>query len=161
MTHYSGASTSKKEQPMRKSLLIFSLALLCLASVAAQKPQTSEEHAAVTAVAQSYMDAYYTADVSRMERALHPDFHKRTLKMERGEVRIVEDSTSTMLEGVRSGSGKLIPASERVQKIEVLDIYKNAANVKVVTGRWTDYMLLSKQNGEWRVLDVVLQYGKK
>ncbi len=107
------------------------------------------------------MDAYYTADASRMEQALHPDFHKRTLKLENGEVRIVEDSASSLLEGVRSGSGKLVPAGERVQKIEVLDLYKNAANVKVVTGRWTDYMLLSKQNGEWRVLDVVLQYTKK
>jgi hypothetical protein len=43
----------------------------------------------------------------------------------------------------------------------VLDVYRDAASVKVVTGRWIDYMHLSKLNGEWRVLDVVLQYTRK
>jgi hypothetical protein len=66
-----------------------------------------------------------------------------------------------MIEGARSGEGKKFPINERVQKIEVLDVDQNAASVKVVTGRWTDYMLLSRYNGEWRVLDVVLQYTKQ
>jgi hypothetical protein len=65
------------------------------------------------------------------------------------------------VEGVRLGSGKEIPAAERVQKIEVLDVYRDVASVKVITGRWIDYMHLSKLNGEWRVLDVVLQYTRK
>jgi hypothetical protein len=66
----------------------------------------------------------------------------------------------SLLEGVRSGTGKNVPPAERIQQIEVLDVYKNAASVKVVTGRWIDYMHLSKLNGDWRVLDVVLQYTK-
>lgn len=72
----------------------------------------------------------------------------------------------SMIEGVRLGTGKAIPAAERVQKVEVLDVYKDdvykdAASVKVITGRWIDYMHLSRFNGEWRVLDVVLQYTSK
>jgi hypothetical protein len=124
------------------------------------KVQASNEQAAITAVARNYMDAYYTADVGRMQRALHPDFHKRTLRTVNGQVQVTETSVQGMLDGVRDGTGPEIPVSERVQKIEVLDVYKNAANVKIVTGRWIDYMLLSKANGEWRVLDVVLQYTK-
>jgi hypothetical protein len=65
------------------------------------------------------------------------------------------------VEGVRLGSGKNIPTSEKVQKIEVLDVYRDAASVKVVTGRWIDHMHLTKLNGEWRVLDVVLQYTRR
>jgi hypothetical protein len=93
-----------------------------------------------------------------MQRTLHPEFHKRSLRTVNGQFEIKEDSLQSMLEGVRSGTGKAVPQSERVQKIEVLDVYKNAASVKVVTGRWIDYMHLSKLNGDWRVLDVVLQY---
>jgi len=155
---------------MRKLILMFTLVLLAFASVAFTNTpvnthptsQAADERIAVTAVAQSYMDAYYTADVRRMKQVLHPDFRKRTLQStENGRVEVTQDTTRSVLEGVRSGSGKTIPATQRVQKIEVLDIYKNAASLKVVTGRWTDYMLLSKLNGEWRVLDVVLQYTQR
>ena len=96
-----------------------------------------------------------------MQKAVHPDFHKRTLQTVNGHTEISEDSVQSMVEGVRLGSGKEIPAAERVQKIEVLDVYRDVASVKVVTGRWIDYMHLSKLNGEWRVLDVVLQYTRK
>ena len=107
------------------------------------------------------MDAYYTADSARMQKTLHADFHKRTLKTVNGHTEISEDNVQSMVEGVRLGSGKEIPPAERVQKIEVLDVYRDAASVKVVTGRWIDYMHLTKLNGEWRVLDVVLQYTRK
>jgi hypothetical protein len=152
---------------MRRFTVVFASLLLCLATLAAARtnPAVPEkavnETSAVAAVAQSYMDAYYTADPALMAHAVHPDFHKRTLHTVNGRLEIREDTAQSMIEGVRSGTGKNVPANERVQKIEVLDVYKNAASVKVVTGRWTDYMLLSRYNGEWRVLDVVLQYTRQ
>jgi putative lumazine-binding protein len=115
---------------------------------------------AITAVAQNYMDAYYTADPALMQRSLHPDFHKRTLRTVSGQTQITEDTVQSMVEGVALGTGKDIPPKERVKSIQVLDVYRDAASVKVVTGRWIDYMHLSKLNGEWRVLDVVLQYTR-
>lgn len=146
---------------MRKTLALLILLVLSVAALAWGSNTTSNENAAITAVAQNYMDAYYTADSVRMQKALHPDFHKWTLQTVNGHTEISEDSVQSMVEEVRSGSGKEIPAAERVKKIEVLDVYGDAASVKVVTGRWIDYMHLSKLNGEWRVLDVVLQYTRK
>lgn len=143
---------------MRNILALFILLALSVAALAWDGNTTSNENAAITAVAQNYMDAYYTADPARMQKALHPDFHKRTLHAVNGHTEISEDTAQSMVEGVRLGSGKEIPAGERVKKIEVLDVYRDAASVKVITGRWIDYMHLSKLNGEWRVLDVVLQY---
>ncbi|HSK42929.1 MAG TPA: nuclear transport factor 2 family protein, partial [Candidatus Binatia bacterium] len=143
------------------TLALFIVLALSLAALAWGGAGTSNEKAAVAAVAQNYMDAYYTADAARMQKALHPDFHKRTLQTVNGHTEISQDTVQSMVEGVRLGSGKDVPAAERVQKIEVLDIYRDAASVKVVTGRWIDYMHLSKLNGEWRVLDVVLQYTRK
>jgi hypothetical protein len=71
------------------------------------------------------MDAYYTADAARMQKALHPDFHKRTLQTINGRTEVSEDTAPVNDRSVRLGSGKDIPASERVQKIEVLDVYRD------------------------------------
>ena len=144
---------------MRKATFFFTVIVLSLATLAWSR--ATDENRAITAVAQSYMDAYYTADPALMQRSLHPDFHKRTLRTINGHAQISEDTVQSMMEGVALGSGKDIPRSERVRSIQVLDVYRDAASVKVVTGRWIDYMHLSKLNGQWRVLDVVLQYTRK
>jgi len=145
---------------MRKAIFFFTVIVLSLATLAWSRSAT-DENRTITAVAKNYMDAYYTADPALMQRSLHPDFHKRTLRTINGQAQISEDNFQSMVKGVALGSGKDIPRNERVQSIEVLDVYRDAASVKVVTGRWIDYMYLSKLNGEWRVLDVVLQYTRK
>jgi len=146
---------------MRKTIAFFIVLVLSVAALTWGSATTSNEKTAVAAVAQNYMDAYYTADSARMQKTLHPDFHKHTLRTVNGRTEISEDTVQSMVEGVRLGSGQEIPPAERVQKIEVLDVYRDAASVKVVTGRWIDYMHLTKLNDEWRVLDVVLQYTRK
>ena len=146
---------------MRKTIAFFILLVLSVTALSWGSTNSANQKTAIAAVAQNYMDAYYTADSARMQKTLHPDFHKRTLRTVNGRTEISEDTVQSMVEGVRLGSGKEIPPAERVQKIEVLDVYRDAASVKVVTGRWIDYMHLSKLNGEWRVLDVVLQYTRR
>jgi Putative lumazine-binding len=144
---------------MRNRIIVLVLAALTLATLAgARRNISTDQTAAIKTVAQNYMNSYYTADVAGMQQTLHPEFHKRSLRTVNGHLEITEDSVQSMLEGVRAGTGKNVPQSDRIQKIEVLDVYKNVASVKVVTGRWIDYMHLSELNGEWRVLDVVLQY---
>ena len=145
---------------MRKASLFFTLIVLGLATLAWSNSAGTDENRAITAVAQNYMNAYYNADPALMQRSLHPDFHKRTLHTVNGQTQITEDTVQSMVEGVGLGSGKDMPPNERVRSIQVLDVYRDAASVKVVTGRWIDYMHLSKLNGEWRVLDVVLQYTR-
>src|SRR5471030_1152544 len=154
------AAFASRKGSMRKFTAVFTFIVLSVATLAWAARSLADEKIAITAVAQNYMDAYYTADVARMQQTLHPEFHKRTLRTVNGQLEVTEDSVQSMLEGVRSGTGKDVPPAERVQKIDILDVYRNAASVKVATGRWIDYMHLSKMNGEWRVLDVVLQYTR-
>jgi hypothetical protein len=152
------AMAQRKETSMRNSVAAVVLVALTLATLAGARNTSNDQKTAIVTVARNYMDAYYAADVAGMEKTLHPDFHKRSLQTVDGQLEVKEDSVQSLLEGVRSGTGKNVPPGERIQQIEVLDVYKNAASVKVVTGRWIDYMHLSKLNGDWRVLDVVLQY---
>jgi|ERR1700749_637973 hypothetical protein len=144
---------------MRKSGALLAIVILSFTSSWAVDVSHQEKDA-VSAVARNYIEAYYTGDAHLMQQSLHPDFHKRTLHNVNGQLEITEDSVQSMVQGVSSGSGRMIPVDDRVKSIEVLDVYKDAASVKVTTGRWIDYMHLSKLNGQWRVLDVVLQYTK-
>jgi hypothetical protein len=89
------------------------------------------------------------------------DFAQSTAKRNTVEILAGDCNVLSMVEGGRLGRGRDIPAAERVQRIEVLDVYRDAASVKVATGRWIDYMHFTKLNGQWRVLDVVLQYTHK
>jgi hypothetical protein len=143
---------------LRFASILLPFATLALATLAWTRSSTSAESAAITAAAHNYMDAYYTANPALMQRVVHPDFHKRTLRTVNGHTEITEDTAISMIQGVRDGSGLTFAPDKRVQRIQVLDIYKDAASVKVVNSRWIDYMHLTRVNGEWRVLDVVLQY---
>lgn len=77
---------------MRKTLVLLILLVLSVAVLAWGSTSASSEKTAITAVAQNYMDAYYTADAARMQKALHPDFHKRTLQTVNGHTQISEDT---------------------------------------------------------------------
>jgi Putative lumazine-binding len=110
------AAFASRKGPMRKSTAVFTFIILSVATLAWAARSLADEKIAITAVAQNYMDAYYTADVARMQQTLHPEFHKRTLRTVNGQLEVREDSVQSMLEGVRSGTGKDVPPAERVQK---------------------------------------------
>jgi hypothetical protein len=84
---------------MRKTFALFILLVLSLAALAWGSASNSNEKSAVTAVAQNYMDAYYTAASARMQKTLHPDFHKRTLKTVNGHTEIGEDTVNRWWKG--------------------------------------------------------------
>ena len=99
---------------MRKTIAFFIVLVLSVAALTWGSATTSNEKTAVAAVAQNYLDAYYTADSARMQKTLHPDFHKRTLRTVNGRTEISEDTVQSMVEGVRLGSGQEIPPAERL-----------------------------------------------
>jgi hypothetical protein len=60
-----------------------------------------------------------------------------------------------LLQAARSGEGAHLTKAERTEQVTVLDVAGNIASAKLVTPGWTDYMTLTKMNGEWRILSVV------
>jgi len=58
----------------------------------------------------------------------------------------------------RSGEGTHLTQAERREQITVLDIAGNIASAKLVTPGWTDYMTLTKLDGEWKILSVVQRF---
>jgi hypothetical protein len=137
-------------RPMPRPLLI----LLVFVAAAAQPARAADDKAAIRATVLDYIKGYYLSDVARMERSLQPHFLKHTISGSNGGLKIIDKTGMEMVQEVRNKE-KVTPASERKEEITIFDIDGDVASVKLVATHWTNYMTLSKQNGEWKILSVV------
>ena len=56
-----------------------------------------------------------------------------------------------------SGRWPSDPAVSRKTDVTILDVYENAASVKIVTGDFVDDLHLTRWNGEWKILHVLTE----
>src|SRR5262249_3215265 len=141
--------TSRTNTIIATAFIGGALVLSCFAAA-----PTDEQ--AVRATVTNYIEAYYAGDAGRMEKSLHPHYLKHTISGSEGKLRMTEWTGLQMVEDVRSHEPH-IPASERKEQVTVLDIAGDIASAKLVTAHWVDYLTLTKWNGEWKIVSVVLR----
>jgi len=61
----------------------------------------------------------------------------------------------TLVRGTRSGGGKNTPKERQQKDVTILDVYENAASVKIVASDWVDYLHVAKANGRWVIVNVL------
>lgn len=139
------------------SLRIIPLMLLMLCSGKFLLAQTQADSTAISNTALDYIEGWYSGDAERMERALHPRLAKRlvTENPENGRSYLVVTSALELVQQTRRGGGQSTPVKERNTGVEILDIYGNAASVRVDAGGWVDYMHMATWNGEWKIINVL------
>jgi hypothetical protein len=138
---------------MSRAPALAALALLAAAPVAAQ---SAADTAGIRAAALDYIDGWWTGDVARMERALHPDLAKRILVTNReGGPRLNNMTATQLVNGVRAGGGTRTPANERKSEVKILDVFGNAASARIDAGAWIDYLHLSKTGDRWQIVNVL------
>jgi hypothetical protein len=141
---------------MRTRLFLPALFLAALIRPAVARAQSAADSAAIRAAALDYIDGWYAADGARMERALHPELAKRNVSSDaNGRSRLIQMSAMTLVQQTRNGGGSSIPAAQHTDSVKILDIYGNAASVRVRAATWVDYMHMAKYNGQWRILNVL------
>jgi hypothetical protein len=140
---------------MKRFALGFSLLTLLLLNGLSATQKTSEE-AAVRATVTDYIEGYYTGDAARMEKSLHPHYLKHTISGTDGQLKMTEKTGLQMVEDVRS-NGRQKNLSDKKEQITVLDVAADIASAKLVTADWVDYLTLTKWNGEWKIVSVVLR----
>jgi len=139
----------------RFALAIGLLTLLVFTLAAATQPQKPSDETAIRSTVTDYIEGYYTADAARMERSLHPHYLKHTISGGDGKLKMTERTGLQMVQDVRGG--EVTPLLDRKEEIRVLDITGDVASAKLVTAHWVDYLTLSKWNGEWKIVSVVLR----
>ncbi|HYH07618.1 MAG TPA: nuclear transport factor 2 family protein [Thermoanaerobaculia bacterium] len=133
---------------MRKliALLLFSVSL----------PVFADDAQKIRAAALDYAEGWYAGDAGRMNRAVHPDLAKRIV--EQGKV----DSTTAgeLVDGTRRGYGTRTPKQMRQADVRILDVFRNAASVRLEMHGWIDYMHLAKFGDEWKIVNVLWEKKK-
>lgn len=147
---------------MYRSFLFFTVILLVAGACYSQAPppapapSSEGETAAIKSVILDYIEGWYEGDPVRMERALHPELAKRGLMTipATGKTAINPIGAQMMVEVTRAGTGKLPPDQRKIE-VRVLDVDRNIAAAKAVSARFVDLIQLAKQDGRWRIVNVL------
>jgi hypothetical protein len=123
-----------------------------VAPAPAADPQTL---AAIEATALDYIQGWYAGDADRMARALHPALAKRMVHAEGGASQLDEMGAEKLIAGTRAGYGTDTPAERRLDDVTVLDVFGNAASVRVDASDWIDYLHVVKFDGRWVIINVL------
>ncbi len=138
---------------MKRGFLTLGLALL---APGLSRAQTASDSAAIRATALDYIEGYYEANAERMERGLHPELAKRIVRTNpQGRSSLGQMSAMSLVQGTRAGGGRDTPRDRQQKDVTILDIYQNAASVKVVASDWIDYLHMAKWNGRWVIVNVL------
>ena len=92
-----------------------------------------------------------------MERALHPELAKRIVNTnpQNGRNSLGQQSAMTLVLNTRNGGGKNTPAAQQRKDVRILDIFGNAAAVRIDASTWVDYLQVAKWNGRWVIVNVL------
>ena len=138
------------------------IAAISLAPFSASPCQSTVDSVAIRQTALDYIQGWYTGDAVRMERALHPELAKRIVRSDTlGNFRLDQQSAMTLVQGTRNGYGKSTPEADRHDDVRILDIYRNAASVRIDASDWIDYLQLAKWRGRWVIVNVLWELKPK
>ena len=133
--------------------------LVCLvwlvAGLTPARSQSAADSTGIRATAHDYIDGWYDGDAARMESALHSHLAKRLVYEDpSGHSRLVDLTAMELVQGTRAGTGKL-PRAQWRDSVTILDVFGNAAMVRIDAVTWVDYLEEVKWNGRWVIVNVV------
>ncbi len=103
-----------------------------------------------------YFEGWFTGDVERMKRALHPDLAKRSLA---DDGRSLDVNTSeSMINLTARGVGKHRGSGDRRIEVEVVDVYGSIASVTVRSTVYREYLHLARTADGWKIVNALWQW---
>ena len=141
---------------MKRLLVSLVIVLGSVICVSAQTASDAEKEA-IKQTALDYIEGWYEGNAERMERALHPELAKRIVRTDpkSGRSNLGQMSAMTLVQFTRSGGGKQTPKEKQQKDVSILDVFENAASVKVVASDWVDYLHMAKWSGRWVIVNVL------
>lgn len=137
-------------------MLLFAMFLVSV-TARAQNPGSDADAAAIKQTALDYIEGWYEGNPERMERALHPELAKRIVQTDpkSGRSRLDTMGAMTLVQRVKAGGGTKTPKDQQQKDVTILDVFENAASVKVVASAWIDYLHVAKFDGRWVIVNVL------
>jgi peroxiredoxin len=146
---------------LKKCLLFAGLPMIPFTFSAAQGNfDNQSDSAAIRQTALDYVDGYYSGDVGRIEKAVHPDFNKATPRdiQQTGRTTLAYTTYSGLVELTRAKVGALDDTARHIQ-VRILSIDNDVSNVKIRSASFIDYIQEVKLDGEWKIINVMFTSG--
>ncbi len=146
----------KKLLPISTRMFTVGFLMLLFLPVQARAQSVSDADL-IKQTALDYIEGWYEGNAERMERALHPELAKRIVRSDAksGRSMLGQMSAMTLVQGTRRGGGKDTPKEKQRKDVTILDVFENAASVKVVASDWIDYLHMAKWNERWVIVNVL------
>ena len=125
--------------------------------------QTAADTAGIREAALNYGEGWYEGNPERMAKAVHPELVKRIVMFDTVTKRsIIQNMGFThLVNNTRRGGGKTTPAAQQVKRVEIYDIFGNAAVARLTMSTWVDYMQLAKVDGKWIIVNVLWELNPR
>jgi hypothetical protein len=113
--------------------------------------------AAIKQTALDYIEGWYEGNAERMERSLHPELAKRIVMTDSatGKSKLDQMGAMTLVQRTRSAIGTKIPKDQQQKDVVILDVFENAASVRITATDWIDYLHMARFNGRWVIVNVL------
>ena len=137
---------------------VFALVTACIVALPAAwaAEPTDVDKAAIKQAALDYVDGFYDGSIERLDKALHPNLQKVTLRqLPNGRDMLDFNGAAHNLKEYAASGIAAKPAEERKIEVTILDIYLNIATVKIDSADFLDYAHVARINGEWKIINVL------
>jgi Putative lumazine-binding len=137
-------------------LMVFMMATI-YATADAQSAVSAADATAIKQTALDYIEGWYEGNAERMERSLHPELAKRIVHTDpkTGTSRLDQMGAMTLVQRTRSAVGAKTLKERQQRDVTILDVFENAASVRVTAADWIDYLHMAKFNGRWVIVNVL------
>lgn len=155
-------TNARGESSMPRVMVLFAVLVFLSASVAAQTRTRAADSIAIRQAVLDFAEGYYSGDVARMERAIHPDINRCTPRdlPQTGRTAPTYSTYSGLIENTRAKVGALDDTARHIS-VQILDIDNDVANTKLISAAFTDYHQLIKLDGQWRIVNALSAAGTK
>ena len=136
------------------------LAALLLAPAARADAQSADDRAALRRAVLDYVEGFYEGDTAKLARSVRPDVAKTGFWRARDSSSYVWEAMPwsefvTYANRVKARNRTAPPSAPKT--IVLFDVQDRTASAKLTAFWGTDYLLLGKYDGRWRVSSVLWQ----
>jgi peroxiredoxin len=123
---------------------------------AQENPAERADSAAIRQAAFNYIDGYYSGDVARIEKAVHPDLNKATPRdiLQTGRTALAYTTWSALVEFTRAKIGALDDTARHIS-VSILDITDGLAVARCESTGLIEYIQMYKGNGHWKIFNSI------
>jgi hypothetical protein len=138
---------------MRRSIVLLSLALVCIVAFQRVHAQTNPDEAAVRETVNHYLHGLKFNDVESLRKAFYPEAKLFWVKRDNTLGQLTQED---WYKGFASNAGQEEKGDLQITAVEITG---NAASVKVVEvyekSKYTDYLSLLKFAGGWKIVNKI------